>query len=957
MKKIFFIFLFLSVLFISSPAFAGENPTIHKIGWITQASGYLDNTVFAKEKFWLVFRENVGGTSFTQRLGVAVVDLSGTLLEKKYFIGNSQNKGIDRVSSSSDGTSCAFVFIEKDSSEIPHVYAVTTTDCATYRVREVASGLKISNADVAVYGNTVIVVYREGSKLEARKSTDGGNTFQFLQTVYDRTDPLDQPFAFDLTVSQNGKLGLVIATMEHNLTDSGDDIWITKIYYFEGNVSSGFGSPTLIYSGGDDEPDNLAIWNGVSVAFDNFNNPWVAWISKNQKILWRNRSGSIWGSVGYFFTPLEVLSSSIKLVKNKAYNGPGVIFLYTKGSPTGVYYRYSTSSNSLSSEKVFQAAGSQNIGFISATDYFGRFAVTTIGYPQNNLYSLNLTFDELLVPGRTGKFRYKLWSEDFESSDVLSDPYWTVQDLSGVSCYFKEAQTYKYSGLRSLWSAGYGNLNGKYKPNTNTAAYLNFYTPVRLNFELEFFYSFANADDPLDVASGGFSSFPITLPATSGDSVLWDRKNIFSSGSENKAVFRMIADTNSNVSLGLFVDNLNLFGYKLGRPSIQGISELPGRIEFSVTGFDGKKISLYRASYGSESFSLVAESTSSLIKDSPPPGTYSYYVVVDDGFYESPPSELKTKGWSQSVASSDSFERFSGRDRYLTAVELSKRHFNRANNVVIATGENFPDALSAAPLARLVGAPILLVKSTGIPAEVLQEVERLGAQKAYIVGGTGVVPQGVEETLRNAGLSIERIAGRDRYETAVNIALKIIQILGSTNFDRVYIATGENYPDALSISPVAAYEVSPILLVKKDAIPQVVANLLNNIGAKNSVVVGGEGVVSANVFNQLTNARRISGANRYETSVQIAKFAYGILDFSKEGIYLATGGNFPDALSAGVYAGINKQALLLVNTNLPLRYETEQFLSSYKIIKKLNVIGGEGAVSSQVVSRILSLIR
>lgn len=303
--------------------------------------------------------------------------------------------------------------------------------------------------------------------------------------------------------------------------------------------------------------------------------------------------------------------------------------------------------------------------------------------------------------------------------------------------------------------------------------------------------------------------------------------------------------------------------------------------------------------------------------------------------------------------------RIQGRDRYETAAQLSRARFASSRYVVIATGENFPDALSAAPLARALNAPILLTRKAYLPHQVVMELKRLAPRFVYIVGGTGVISTSVEaqiaEALRHAPPTRKRIAGADRYETAVLIAREVARVTGKTTFKKAYIATGENFPDALSASPLAASETFPILLAKRNELPQSVKNFLATYKVEQCVVVGGTGSVSDSVLSRLPKPVRIAGRDRYETSVRLAEYALRNLSFDDGTLYLATGENFPDALAAGAVAGRERSILLLVPRLLPLKPATQEFLSRNRQIYRGYVAGGTGAVSQSVVDEVFRL--
>jgi len=306
-------------------------------------------------------------------------------------------------------------------------------------------------------------------------------------------------------------------------------------------------------------------------------------------------------------------------------------------------------------------------------------------------------------------------------------------------------------------------------------------------------------------------------------------------------------------------------------------------------------------------------------------------------------------------------ERSLGASRYDTAVDVSKK-FASADWVVVATGANYPDALAGAPLAYELGGPILLSHpKNGLSAAAKAEVDRLGATHALIIGGTGVVPASVSSQLVAAGVpagNISRIAGVNRYDTSAKIAARLKAERGGGAITTAFVATGENFPDALAASGLAAKMGAPVLLVARGSVPSQTAGALAALGVTDTIVLGGTSAVSAAVYSRLPSPMRLAGVNRYATAAVVANWA---LDSSGAGfapsqVIVATGSNFPDALSSGVLGAVDDATTVLVNADVP--GETRSFLSGRAAgIDTLYVIGGPGAVSTAVERVCVSLIK
>ncbi|MBP3950259.1 cell wall-binding repeat-containing protein [Bacillus suaedae] len=288
-------------------------------------------------------------------------------------------------------------------------------------------------------------------------------------------------------------------------------------------------------------------------------------------------------------------------------------------------------------------------------------------------------------------------------------------------------------------------------------------------------------------------------------------------------------------------------------------------------------------------------------------------------------------------ASQTSTMRLSGADRYETAVAISQEGFSQADTVLLARGDDFPDALAATPLAHQLNGPILLTKPKSLSPSTKDELLRLNTKKVVILGGTGAVSAEVEASLSNLGLEVERISGKTRFETAEQIA----QQLGGT--EKAILAYGYNYPDALAIASYAAKNGYPILLTDKNKLPASTKSLLAS--KQEVILVGGTGAISQEVYNQIPVAKsRISGKNRFETATKILD----TLNLSDKSIFIANGWGFPDALTGSVLAAKMDASLLLTNGDSPTP-ETLQALSSGNT-DQLVFLGGSAALSADVVT-------
>ncbi|WP_248150704.1 cell wall-binding repeat-containing protein [Microbacterium aoyamense] len=296
-------------------------------------------------------------------------------------------------------------------------------------------------------------------------------------------------------------------------------------------------------------------------------------------------------------------------------------------------------------------------------------------------------------------------------------------------------------------------------------------------------------------------------------------------------------------------------------------------------------------------------------------------------------------------------ERLSGASRFDTSASISRERFSPGVEVAyVANGMQFPDALSAAPLAAIDGAPLLLSNTAALPQPVRVELERLRPQSIVVLGGRGAVSDAVAADL--AALTegdVTRLSGASRFETSAAISRRGF----ADGADTVFIANGMAFADALSGAPAAGMLGGPVLLVSPTELPAAVETELERLGPDRIVVLGGTGAVSQRVATRLASIApdaeidRWNGASRYETSAKISSES---LDPGVPVAYVASGASFPDALSGAPVAGMESGPVLLVpGKEIPdaVRAELAR-LDPGAIV----VLGGSGAVNASVAAEL-----
>ncbi len=297
-------------------------------------------------------------------------------------------------------------------------------------------------------------------------------------------------------------------------------------------------------------------------------------------------------------------------------------------------------------------------------------------------------------------------------------------------------------------------------------------------------------------------------------------------------------------------------------------------------------------------------------------------------------------------------ERIGGADRYETAALVAAEYPDGVDMVYVASGKVFPDALTArsnagsvAGLPGLqndgagVAAPVLLARTNKLPLPTIAALQDLDPERIIIVGGEGRINADVETALESYG-TVTRLAGSDRYETSAEVAATF-----PSGLPTVYVATGEDFPDALVGGAVAGESGAPILLTTRDELSAPTAEALADLAPEAVVVFGGPGAISDPTVEAITAivpaTTRVFGANRFQTAAAIAEAYPKDLDTA----YVATGRHYPDALTGSALAGFEGVPLLLTDPDPP-----KATLAALDRVSPQGVtlLGGPGAVPDGV---------
>ena len=308
---------------------------------------------------------------------------------------------------------------------------------------------------------------------------------------------------------------------------------------------------------------------------------------------------------------------------------------------------------------------------------------------------------------------------------------------------------------------------------------------------------------------------------------------------------------------------------------------------------------------------------------------------------------------------------YGGATMYETAVAEAKAAYSSSRTVVLAGPEDaWTDALSAAGLAGCLDCPILFTYEGSLHPATRQALKDLGASEVIIVGGPEAISPAVENDLRAAGVSVKaRLGGADCYGTQMEI-YQYGKDNGLWSGGTAFVATGGWFGDALSASPVAFATKSPIFLSRNGGLDSAQRKAIEaglKSGEFDSVVmVGGPDAISQATGDSLQKAAqaaggsftRLWGAEQYETSVAIAKWAVGTHGFSWDNAAFATGYEPYDALAGSVLQGKGRSVLLLVG---PSSSATISAAASNKgAISSLRFFGGTVAIPTSIRNQIVN---
>jgi putative cell wall-binding protein len=334
---------------------------------------------------------------------------------------------------------------------------------------------------------------------------------------------------------------------------------------------------------------------------------------------------------------------------------------------------------------------------------------------------------------------------------------------------------------------------------------------------------------------------------------------------------------------------------------------------------------------------LLAAGTCTIAADQPGNSVYAAAATVTRSLTVTTTASSSSNSGTD-IAPAATTTRIGGTDRDATAADLAVASYPRAGSahaVVLARDDVYADGLTGSPLANAVDGPLLLTTTSTLSADTEAAIEHVLPISGTVIclgGGSAISPEVVAE-LQNLGYHVQRIGGADRYATAALIANKIGTEMPVS---QIYLATGDNFADALPAADAAGLTHGAVLLTANTTMPLATTTWINSHAELSTTAIGGSAATAD------PTATAIVGPDRYATAAQVATTVAS----TATGIVLATGIDFPDGLAGAAYAVHNGWSLLLMNpTATSLNTTQANYLhTAHPTVTTVTAIGGTAAL-------------
>ena len=306
-------------------------------------------------------------------------------------------------------------------------------------------------------------------------------------------------------------------------------------------------------------------------------------------------------------------------------------------------------------------------------------------------------------------------------------------------------------------------------------------------------------------------------------------------------------------------------------------------------------------------------------------------------YNEEPVEDIKDTDTLKEIFEKIPSTRIAGRNRQLTAVELSKTLFEKADTVILTSSDKMVDALASSPYGVGKNAPTLLVDKDSISKEVLSEIKRLNPSKVIIAGGKLSISEKVEDQIKQLGIKQQRIAGHDRFETAVKLGEQVRA--NSDNKKEIILVNGFNNIDALTAGSLAAKLNIPVLLTENGQLNKTTEKAIKDWGIEKVTIIGGTTQISEAIKVKLQERKitveRLAGRTRVDTALEVAK----AVNSDPDKVIFANKTAYPDALIAPYLSKTEQAPIMLIDKD-EASVSVKQYLRDNKI-KGSIILGGK----------------
>lgn len=278
-----------------------------------------------------------------------------------------------------------------------------------------------------------------------------------------------------------------------------------------------------------------------------------------------------------------------------------------------------------------------------------------------------------------------------------------------------------------------------------------------------------------------------------------------------------------------------------------------------------------------------------------------------------------------------------GEDRYKTIVDISNLEWKRSKEAILISTSSITDGISATSFAHEKNIPMFFIESSDLNKTIKSQFKKLGVEKVYIIGGKKSISKKVEIQLTKSRIGIERIAGKDGFETSLLLAKKVYEITNKRDVAVVNIQHG--VPDGVSLASAAAKNHIPIVMMNKSDKMEMIQFAKDN-KIENTYIIGNEDQITPSFKKEMPNPLRVTDKNRFETNLAIIKQFYNLNNvnevyYTKGGIY--SNADFVDTLSLSVVAAKQNKPILL--SELENVNDNQFKFMKENNIKKINEVG------------------